>query len=346
MMRTFRVAVVLAAIAAAAVPVPARLVETWYSGWFYPALQRVLTPTSNLVAVALLDIAASILLIALLTVFARRVRSCGWLQGMSSTVVTVVTATAVLVLIFFVTWGFNYRRLPLEEKLEFDAQRVTRENAIALGVHAVSQVNALYSEARDEAAPATPDIEAGFDAAQRILGATRTAVPGVPKRSLLERYFRAAAIDGMTNPFFLEIIINPDTLPFERPFVLAPEGAHLAGYANEAEANFVAWLSCAEGNALARYSGWLGIFEHVAASLPRADRASLTAQLADGPRRDLQASAARYAKSSALVRDTARDAYDAYLRANRVREGVASYSAVVRLMLGAGLEGGQRPTMR
>ena len=97
---------------------------------------------------------------------------------------------------------------------------------------------------------------------------------------------------------------------------------------------------------MARYSGWLAIFEHVAASLPRPDRVSLTAQLADGPRRDLEASAARYARSSPVVREAARDAYDAYLRANRVHEGVASYSAVVRLMLGAGLEDGRRPTLR
>ena len=132
-----------------------------------------------------------------------------------------------------------------------------------------------------------------------MLGSERLAVPVVPKRSLLERYFRAAAIDGMTDPFFLEVIINPDTLPFERPFVLAHEWAHLAGYANEAEANFVAWLACTQGDAMARYSGWLAIFEHVAASLPRSDRTALAAQLAAGPRRDLVDAAARYATGHA-----------------------------------------------
>jgi hypothetical protein len=328
------------------IPVPATLVETWYSGRLYPALQHVVTPVTNRVSFALLDPTVAVLLVALSIVFARRVRIRGWLRGMTATVGTLLTLTATLVLVFFVVWGFNYRRQPLEQKLEYDAQRVRRENAIALGTHAVGEVNGLYAEAHDAGALASPDIETAFNAAQRILGSAWTAVPGVPKRSLLERYFRAAAIDGMTNPFFLEIVINPDTLPFERPFVIAHEWAHLAGYANEAEANFVAWLACTQGNAMARYSGWLAIFEHVGASLPRGDRAALTGQLGDGPRRDLQASAARYARSSPVIRDTARDAYDAYLRANRVREGVASYSAVVRLMLGAGLESGRRPTLR
>jgi hypothetical protein len=341
-----RAGVVLAAAAAAAIPLPARLVETWYSGRFYPSLQHVVTPAANAVPFALLDAAVAAILVALVLVFWRRVRARGLVHGMASTVVTLVTITAALVLVFFVFWGFNYRRLPLQEKLDYDARRVTRDGAIALGTHAVAEVNRLYPAAHDPGASRARDGAAAFDQAQRILGSAKTAVPGVPKRSLLERYFRAAAVDGMTNPFFLEIIVNPDTLSFERPFVVMHEWAHLAGYANEAEANFVAWLGCTQGDAMAQYSGWLAIFEHVAASLPRPDRAALTATLADGPRRDLQASAARYARSSPIVRDTARGAYDAYLRANRVREGVASYSEVVRLMLGAGVQAGGTPQLR
>jgi hypothetical protein len=38
--------------------------------------------------------------------------------------------------------------------------------------------------------------------------------------------------------------------------------------------------------------------------------------------------------------------YDTYLRANRVNEGIASYSAVVRLMLGAGVLTEATPRLR
>jgi hypothetical protein len=274
-------------------------------------------------------------------------------RALISSAMTVVTGTAAVVLLFFAIWGLNYRRVPLDQKIEYDRSRVTRDAALRLGDHAVQEVNGLYDPAHalengawvSSSAPA-PAIEAAFEAAQRMLGSQRFAVPGIPKRSLLEQYFRAAAIDGMTNPFFLEIILNPDTLPFERPFVLTHEWAHLAGYANEAEANFVAWLACTQGDAMAKYSGWLAIFEHVAASVPKADRAALTSRLAAGPRRDLQAAAARYARASPAVRTAARDAYDTYLRANRVTQGVASYAAVVRLMLGAGLEDGRSPRLR
>jgi hypothetical protein len=295
--------------------------------------------------VALLDFAVVALVAVVAIGFWRRVRTAGIVRALTAGIVRLLTLTAVVVVLFFVLWGLNYRRVPLDEKIEYDGSRVTREAAIRLGEHALAEVNGLHAAAHDPGAQG-PRIETAFDAAQRMLGSDRPAVPGVPKRSLLERYFRAAAIDGMTDPFFLEVILNPDTLPFERPFVLTHEWAHLAGYANEAEANFVAWLACTQGDAMARYSGWLAIFEHVAASLPKADRTALTSRLAAGPRRDLQDAAARYAKASPVVQAAARDAYDTYLRANRVRDGVASYTAVVRLMLGAGLEDGRSPRLR
>ena len=347
-MRLLRVTLIMAALAAAVVPLPPRLVEAWYSHRIYPVIQRAVTPLSNAVPVAILDVAGLALLMVLVIGFWRRLRRGGLARTLVSSALTILTLTAALFLIFLGLWGLNYRRLPLDEKLEYDRNRVTREAAKKLGDYAVREVNALHAAAHgvDRSSAPQPSLEMAFDAAQRILGSERTAVPGVPKRSLLERYFRAAAIDGMTDPFFLEIILNPDTLPFERPFVLTHEWAHLAGYANEAEANFVAWLACVQGDAMARYSGWLAIFEHVVASVPKADRPRLTAQLAAGPRRDLQEAAARYAKASPVIRTAARDVYDTYLRANRVNEGVASYTAVVRLMLGTGLEGGSRPKLR
>jgi hypothetical protein len=247
---SIRLLLVAAAICAAIVPIPPRLVEEWYSRGVYPAIQRVLTPFSNLVPFALFDAAALVLLAWLGIGFWRRGRTVGWLSAISSSGIRVVTVTAVVFLLFLATWGFNYRRVPLHEQLDYDQSRITHEAALELGGHALAKVNALHASAHGTVGVGA-GLERAFGSAQRILGHAQLAVPGVPKRSLLERYFRAAAIDGMTNPFFLEIILNPDALPFERPFVLAHEWAHLAGYANEAEANFVAWLACTEGDAMA-----------------------------------------------------------------------------------------------
>ena len=42
----------------------------------------------------------------------------------------------------------------------------------------------------------------------------------------------------------------------------------------------------------------------------------------------------------------AQGAYDTYLRANRIEEGIANYNAVVRLMLGVSLDDQGNPRLR
>ena len=337
-MRTVRTAIFALAIVLAIVPLPPAAIEASYSQSIYLAIQNVVTPWSNRVPVALMDVAAAIVLAAIAVAFTVRARARGVVRAAVRTLLTVATTAAIVYLVFLAMWGLNYRRLPLESKIDFDQSRVTRDAVMRLGERAVRFVNdthALVSGGAGE-----PSLEAAFAAAQRLLGASRLAVPGTPKQSAVQLYFRHAAIDGMTDPLFLEIILNPEALAFERPFVTLHEWAHLAGYSNEAEANFVAWLACTQGSVLTQYSGWMAIYEHVSATLSRGDRATLAALLGPGPRADLQAAAARYARSSPVVRDAARDVYDTYLRANRVREGIASYTGVVRLLVGTGAANG------
>jgi Protein of unknown function (DUF3810) len=344
-MTLLRAGIVLLALAVALLPIPSRLVEGWYSRGIYPAIQSVLTPASAALPLAPLDLAVTLLVTVCLVRFVRRVRIKGFVRAVAGTPVRLATLAAVLYLAFVLLWGMNYRRLPIEQKLEFDASRITTDALVRLGEHAVAQLNSTHADAHRATWDAA-GLERAFAAAQQMLGHNQLAVTTGPKRSALELYFRKAAIDGMTDPFFLQIIINPDVEDFERPFVLAHEWAHLSGYAHEAEASFVAWLTCQQGDALARYSGWFAIYETVFASLPKEERSRLAATLDPGPRHDVQRAAARYARSSQVVRATAREAYDTYLRANRVGEGIASYTGVVRLILGAGLNNGGAPRLR
>jgi hypothetical protein len=274
-----------------------------------------------------------------------RVRSFGARRALGRNLITAAGAAAWLYLLFLALWGLNYRRVPLEQKLDYERSRLTRDATVAFINTAVAAINENYAAAHSAATPDPSALEASFADTQIALGALRLAVPGVPKRSLVTYYFRRAGIDGMTNPYFLEIIVNPEVLPFERPFVVVHEWAHLAGYANEEEANFVSWLTCVRGDAAARYSGWLAAYQHAMAALPQSDRDTVK-PLDEGPRQDLQAMAARYARSSPIVRRAARGVYDEYLRANRVTEGIASYDAVVRLMIGTRFDEHWKPRPR
>ena len=326
------VALIVVAVLAAIAPIPASTVERLYSGALYPKLQWTLTSVSNISSVAFLDVAVALLLLWLTV---RVARAGGRKAGARVAGLFLLKAVAVIYLLFLVFWGMNYRRVPIEQKLDFDAARVTRARAFELAAEAVRRVNALYGAAH-ASTMSREGLRYASAAAQHSLGLREVAIAGVPKRSLLGYYFRYAAIDGMTNPIFLEVILNPDLLPVEQPEVLAHEWAHLAGFADESEANFLAWLTCLRGDALAQYSGWLAAYGRAASVLPPDMRKTLPA-LDAGPRQDLNAIAARYQRSSPVVRRAARDVYDSYLKANRIEEGIANYDAVLQLMLGTSL---------
>lgn len=340
-----RSSVVLAAAAAALLPLPASWIERWYSNGIYPSFQKRMTTAGNAVGVALFDVLIAVVAVVVIISVVRRVRrrrQTGFLRTAATALRDLVVLAACVYLAFLFAWGLNYRRVPLERKVDYAESRVTPDAARDLARASVQRLNELHGAAHGDA-PTKRTLEQAFVAAQQRLGASRFATPGVPKRSVLELYFRGAAIDGMTDPFFLEVILNPDVLPFERPFVLAHEWGHLAGYADESEASLLAWLTCLEGDERAQYSGWLAIYSHVIGNLARPDARAIAEPLQPGPRADLAAISARLARSTPMVRTVARDAYDAYLKANRVEEGIASYDAVVRLILGAGQNNGWAP---
>lgn len=339
MRRALPAAVVLAAIAAALLPLPSPAVERWYSSGLYPLLQRAVTPISNLAPFALFDALCVCAVAAAAILVYRRVRAAGWTRGLARAAATAAVVAAAAYLAFLAMWGLNYRRVPLVEKLVFDPGRIGTPAARQLGDVNVATLNRLYAASH----PAVLSLDAlatSFQETIRQLGTPAPIVPGRPKETLLAGYFHQISVSGMTDPFFLETLVASDLLDVERPFVIAHEWAHLAGYADESEANFVAWITCRHGDAAAQYSGALALIGYAAPSRP------LRETLAIGPRIDLLAIQRRYATTSETLRIAARQGYDTYLKANRVEKGVESYDAVVQLILGTALDARGFPRVR
>jgi len=349
----FRIVVIGAAVVAAVAPIDPRLVERWYSTGAYPVIQGVLTPVSNLLPFALLDVLAVGALCAALVMLARAVgrarRKRTW-RPILITLVSLVWSAAVVYLAFLIVWGLNYRRVSMTDRLLLD--RAGSPDAIGeLGRTSVAQLNGLYSAAHAGGWRTAPWRERGlrnaFETVLVRLSDAPPAVPGRLKSSLFGPYFRWASVDGMINPFGLEAIANPDLLPFEQPFVAAHEWAHLAGYADESEASFVGFLTCIRAAAPAAYSGWLFLYWQLNSEMTPADRRRLASALQDGPRQDIAAIGDRLRRGQVpVVRDAGWRVYDQYLKANRVEEGVRSYGLVLTLLSRARFEEGWMPVRR
>jgi hypothetical protein len=335
-------------------PIDAATVERAYSASIYPQIQRILTPVSNLVPFAVFDVlTAAALIVLILAVISAvvRAKAQGRFQPIGALALSLATSAALVYLVFLALWGLNYRRIPMSERLVLAAQPPSTEQVVKLGLEAIRQINTLHKRAHVDGWEADPRndqalVKAFAFVQEQLIGQSVT-VPGRLKSTIYGPYFRWTTVDGMVDPFALEALANPDLLPFERTFVAAHEWAHLAGFADEAEANFVAWLTCVRASVSAQYSGWLSLYWQIGGEVDPENRQLLWDAVAEGPRGDVQAISDRLQRGQLpLLRTASWHVYDRYLRANRVEEGIRSYGQVINLVLRARFENGWTPVRR
>jgi hypothetical protein len=346
--------VIVLALGLALATLPAPAVERVYARGWYPAFQPFLTSFSSLLPIAVFD-----LLIVALAVWAvsrvypavraaRGDRS----RRLGIALVDLLAGAAIVYLVFLGLWGLNYRRVPLDVQLDFSRRRVTPASVEAVAARSVHEINRLYAPAHADPA-ATLSFQAirvrlapAFAQAQRDLGTGTSATPARPKAPLISPFFRWATVDGMVNPFGLEVLINPDVLPIERPYVVAHEWGHIAGWAREGEAGYIGWLTCMRGDDAARYSAWVSLYLHLRGDVPAAVRARLDSRLADGPLRDFRGIRERLERGRPAIQRASWRAYDTFLKANRVDEGIRSYDEIVSLVIGVATDPDGRPRRR
>jgi hypothetical protein len=194
-------------VAAAFLPVPPSVVESLYSVRLFPIYQMVATSLSNRVSFAVFDVLVfSVAAYWLFQTIRDLVveRRTGWVRAILRIVLRTMTIAAAAYVVFLLTWGLNYRRVRLEDKLQFDRSRISADAATALAEQSVAQMNAFYEPAHRTGwvPPNVIDraLADAFASSRRELGSTAATVPGLPKSTLLDAYFRRAGVSGMTDP--------------------------------------------------------------------------------------------------------------------------------------------------
>ncbi len=240
-------------------------------------------------------------------------------------------------LCFEVTWGWNYDRAPIETRIHFDSARVSTRAAASLRTQAIAQMNALADRAHAGAA-APLDLQTLRNAWLPLVqqgGDEWTAHVGAPKTTIADPFMVATGTSGFVNPLTLNVQLASDVLWFERPFDLAHEWTHVAAYAREDEANYIAILTCLRSpDPAIRYSGWFELFLYLPQKAHYGHRefVPLVWQDFDAMRR-------RDASHiNVLLAHWSWRTYNAYLKGNRIASGIDSYDEVTRLMLGIPLD--------
>jgi hypothetical protein len=161
---------------------------------------------------------------------------------------------------------------------------------------------------------------------------------GPPKPVYFSSLMSRLGLSGFYMPFTGEPNFNAAQPDFDLPYVIAHEQAHQRGFAHEDEASFIAFLVCVNStNPYLRYSGYLHALNVIGASAASGDAEyykSLFERIGEGPRKDLQARAAFWARYAGRARIVAARVNDSYLKANRIPSGTRSYSEDIALIIG------------
>ena len=317
--------------------IPAATIEHAYANGAFAWMNAAFVPLSNAMPFAVGDLGA-VLVIALV--------AGGWIVGLrrargqrrpAALLLLAHTAAlaAAIVIAFNLLWGWNYRRLPVAARVDYDAARVTAAGVSAFADRIAGILNDDVGPAHERmriesAASMREELTRDFLPVVARLGDDWPVAVTAPKTTLAERVYEMAGVGGQYDPFAFETLLNASFLPFEVPRALAHEWSHAAGFGDEGDANLIGTLTCLRSpDPLIRYSGAYWTY----GELPESDRRRL--HLAPAVLADFNAGRQRYLRYyNPRLFTISWSFYDRYLRANGVTGGVVSYNRFIRLLVG------------
>jgi hypothetical protein len=326
---------------------PATWVETHYSNGAYPVIDRAIRALTGPLPFCLGDVLFAVAvawLVRYWVVAVRRATGNRWPAVGRIVLRTFAIACAIFVW-FEASWALGYSRVPLADKIPVHNER-TDEDSVARFADRVTDELSRDADAA-HADPLGDDEVARrliptFEATIHRLGDRASFAPPHIKPTMFQALLQASATTGFTDPWTHEVNLDSSLFFFERPSVYAHEWAHISGFNDEAEANFISVVACTTSNEpLLKYSGWLLVWEN----LPKDVR--LTHTMGKTAYDDIMAIRARFDRNvNKQVEHASRVAYDNYLKSNHVKAGFASYQLFIRWMTGADFDRAGLPIVR
>ena len=342
------VVAIVAALLVKFVPLTAEFIERHYSNGAYPRIDRAVRALTGPLPFTLGDVlffVAVFFLIRYWIVTIRRAGSARTTVALRVLLRTIAIAAAIFVW-FEASWAFNYGRVPLADKIPVHNERTDEDSVGRYADHVTDMLSKLADAAHKEE-PVTDErfqamLVPRFDAITRRLGDVATFAPPRIKPTVFQTTMQLSATNGFTDPWTHEVNVDSSSFFYERPAIYAHEWAHISGFADESEANFISFIACTTSkDPLLAYSGWVLVWFNLPTGV------HLTHPMGKTAYNDIMAIRARYTKQ--VNKDVAHAqvaVYDQYLKSNHVKAGYGSYRLFVRWLTGADFDRDGLPIVR
>ncbi|MGC4018644.1 MAG: DUF3810 domain-containing protein [Muricomes sp.] len=250
---------------------------------------------------------------------------------------------SVLVLLYVLNCGINYRRTPFSEEAKIQTAAYSVEDLKQTCIWLTGELNARAGLVNRNAAGEMV-LENGEDkkAAEvmRKLGEKYPSLSGYypqPKALLVSQILSYQGLSGIYSPFTIEANYNGHMAAYNIPFTACHELSHLRGFMQEEEANFIAFLACKDAPETDfQYSGYLmgWVYSTNALRLMDADAwEEVRAELDGSVEADLKENSRFWARYNGTVAEVANKVNDTYLKVNGQSDGVQSYDRMVDLIV-------------
>lgn len=321
------------------------IIEQYYSRGLFPLIRYFLDYTIGLVPFPMIHIFI-IGLVAILFIRIRRFFKLPlkWQHRLLTGILGVTTFISGGIFLFLVLWGFNYGRVPLEIQLQLQPQPLTVEELkteLETTAEQLIQLRAAIPNVTEEAL--TDDYFPSDLEYQLRLALTdwlqqnHYPTPGRMRGRMLypKGIFLRFSSSGLYFPFTGEGNVDAGLLHLQRPFVLAHELSHGYGFGDEGLCNFLGYMACMNAtDPVIRYCGQLGYYRYVASDYLRyypEEYQRFRANLPIGIPNDLNAINDNLNEYPDIMPRIRYAAYDTYLKAQGIEEGMKNYNRIVML---------------
>lgn len=256
----------------------------------------------------------------------------------------ILGAFGMVMFLFYFSWGFNYQRVSIEDRLSMEVDSLTldglREEYRLATISLLRADSALGSRTKAISEEDLPDNLESYlrNSEKQWLTSHNLSAPGRPRgrRVFPKGMLMQLGASGIYIPFVAEGHIDASLPPVMRPSTMAHELGHAFGYGDEGTCNFLGWATCVySDHPVVQYSGRLAYWRETANRLGIIERDSVLAQierLPNGIQADLTEIRAVREKYPGFFPQVSTAIYDEYLQAQGIEEGMLNYARVIHLV--------------
>ena len=322
------------------------LIEKYYSLWLYQYFSFFTRSLSSIFPFSLGDILYIIIILIIGFSLSKKV-----IKRQFSVLVFFnysLYYLSIIHFIFYLQWGLNYHRTPIQEKLVIEST-YTIDDLKKISKELIIKANTLHRRiaTSDSSSTEIPysqkEISKIASQGYNDLSIIKDNYPEIKldglivKKSLLSLPLTYLGFSGYINPFTNESQVNSLMPKNNMPHTISHEIAHQLGFSHELECNFIAFINTTYNKDIYfKYSGYTFALRQCLNELYKYDKPyykSLIKLINKGILKDYSNSSDFWKKYSNSIEKVTKSGYDKFLKFNNVDDGIKSYDQSVSLII-------------